>query len=80
MDPEQLSQINQLPPEKLKLVLSEPRILATATLLINNAPAYKQVTSGGIFLKKSRYSGSTIRIYSLSDDLSTLCWRDLVGK
>ncbi len=38
------------------------------------------MTSGGIFLKKSRYSGSTIRIYSLSDDLSTLCWRDLVGK
>ena len=38
------------------------------------------MTSGGIFLKRSRYSGSTIRIYSLSEDLSTLCWRDLMGK
>ena len=79
MDPEQLSQINQLPSEKLKLVISHPRCIATL-LECPHCSYIQQVTSGGIFLKKSRYSGSTIRIYSLSEDLSTLCWRDLVGK
>ena len=37
------------------------------------------MTSGGVFLKKGRFS-SSVRIYSISEDLGTLFWRNLEGK
>ena len=40
---------------------------------------FVQVTSGSVFLKKGRFS-SSVRIYSISEDLGTLFWRNLEGK